>query len=950
MSIDKAKWIWGGREVKDKYNKSVVFEKDFSIKSLCSASISITADSFYRLYVNGVWVCDGPARGWPQHYYYDNADIEAYLKTGVNNIRIVARYFGCGTFHQVPQTPGVIARLELTRKTGTKTVIATDKSWRAAPAKFLIQNTPKISVQMEPAEFYDAVMENKLSFTQAREICSAHDGLWKDLKPRDVAMLSREPVSFTKFLSAEKIVDDYDIWCIPFKRLLDPTLIEANRNTHLPTAFATTIKVNKACKVEFHACENVAVEKKVYIDGKASKKGVWNLKEGLHTVLLFAGDQMSHCSDVIIKAKKNDNIELINPKRSGYGNPWALLEFREYHFIENDLNFRRLFDVKPECREKNEQFKACRDDLIKAASYDVKDFAAKIRKRAKCIPAKNMFAADSHSRFLNVRRAGKAVIDSPEALIYDTPETTLVSAPKGCEGLELVYDLGVQRCGYYNFELFAEAGVEMDIFGVEYIAESGDIQHTIANRNGVTYITKNGLNKFVSYKRRSGRYLFISFRNMKSPVKIRHFNVIESTYPVEYKGQFDCSDQQFNKIWDISARTLKLCMEDTFTDCPLYEQTLWIGDGRNEALFAYDVFGAEDISRRCIEINAQSLEHYPIAGAQVPSCWDCLIPAWGLLWGIWVWEYYWRTGDEKWLKSIWKSMLKNIDGAASMIDETGLISCDYWNFFDWTDIDASHNVVIYNSMLLVGAVNAAIDAAGVLGYKKERARLNALKSGLIDALNKYWDEERQAYPDSLHEDGKPSESVCQHTSFFAYLYGISGADKQDAIFRNMTNPPADMVRVGSPFAIMYLYEALEKGGFYGEILDSIRENYQPMLDAGATTVWESFQTGTLGFSEFPTRSHCHAWSSAPIYFFNRIVLGIRQTKPGGKEFEISPWIDGLEYARGVIAAHTGEVGVRWALEDGVLRVYYYAPKDVRLKFAQNSSMEGFKVINRRLRQ
>ena len=57
---------------------------------------------------------------------------------------------------------------------------------------------------------------------------------------------------------------------------------------------------------------------------------------------------------------------------------------------------------------------------------------------------------------------------------------------------------------------------------------------------------------------------------------------------------------------------MKLCMEDTFTDCPLYEQTLWVGDARNEGLFAMSVFGAYDLVRRCIRLAGQSLERFPL--------------------------------------------------------------------------------------------------------------------------------------------------------------------------------------------------------------------------------------------------------------------------------------------------------------------------------------------------
>ena len=153
------------------------------------------------------------------------------------------------------------------------------------------------------------------------------------------------------------------------------------------------------------------------------------------------------------------------------------------------------------------------------------------------------------------------------------------------------------------------------------------------------------MNRFTSLKRRSGRYLFVTLRNQKAPVSIRNLRLIESTYPVNRIGSFACSDARLEKIWEISTRTLKLCMEDTFTDCPLYEQTHWVGDARNESLLAYPVFGAPTwpggacASRRSRSSGTRS------RAARRRRRWDVLIPAWSFLWGISTWDYYWYTGD-----------------------------------------------------------------------------------------------------------------------------------------------------------------------------------------------------------------------------------------------------------------------------------------------------------------
>ena len=164
--------------------------------------------------------------------------------------------------------------------------------------------------------------------------------------------------------------------------------------------------------------------------------------------------------------------------------------------------------------------------------------------------------------------------------------------PRAQGDVELCYDLGEQNCGYYELKLNAEAGLIVDLFGVEYITQDGTVQHTGEYRNGMRYICREGENHFVSLMRRSQRYLFVTLRNQNSPVEIDCIRLIESTYPVSEIGRFTCSNPALDRIWEISAHTLKLCMEDTYTDCPLYDQTLWVGDARNEALFAFPVFGA----------------------------------------------------------------------------------------------------------------------------------------------------------------------------------------------------------------------------------------------------------------------------------------------------------------------------------------------------------------------
>ncbi|MGC9347307.1 MAG: alpha-L-rhamnosidase C-terminal domain-containing protein, partial [Anaerolineae bacterium] len=211
-------------------------------------------------------------------------------------------------------------------------------------------------------------------------------------------------------------------------------------------------------------------------------------------------------------------------------------------------------------------------------------------------------------------------------------------------------------------------------------------------------------------------------------------------------------------------------------------------------------------------------------------------------------------------------------------------------------------------------------------------------------INRLWDTGRRAYPDSIHADGSVSDSVSQHTSFLALLYDIIPEAHAAAALDNVLTPPEDMVRVGSPFAIMYYYEALEKAGELDVIIDSIYEAYLPMIEAGATTVWEVFPTSGARPGGFPTRSHVHAWSSAPVYFLNRIALGVRPTAPGGAAFEISPRLQDLTWAEGTVATARGPLHVAWRADMKTLRVEVTAPQGVRVRFSGNDTHEGRQVI------
>ena len=70
-------------------------------------------------------------------------------------------------------------------------------------------------------------------------------------------------------------------------------------------------------------------------------------------------------------------------------------------------------------------------------------------------------------------------------------------------------------------------------------------------------------------------------------------------YPVRETGSFTCSDPALNRLWEVSGRTLAVCMDDLYNDCPHRDQAQWM-DAFVSARCAFARFGTLDLTRKCL--------------------------------------------------------------------------------------------------------------------------------------------------------------------------------------------------------------------------------------------------------------------------------------------------------------------------------------------------------------
>ena len=88
-----AKWIWSKKDKKINKPTLVYFQKNVKINKNKSCSIKISADSRYKLYINGELKQVGPQKGSINHWFYDEIDLSQYLHDGVNDIGVKVLHY-----------------------------------------------------------------------------------------------------------------------------------------------------------------------------------------------------------------------------------------------------------------------------------------------------------------------------------------------------------------------------------------------------------------------------------------------------------------------------------------------------------------------------------------------------------------------------------------------------------------------------------------------------------------------------------------------------------------------------------------------------------------------------------------------------------------------------------------------------------------------------------------
>ena len=194
-----------------------------------------------------------------------------------------------------------------------------------------------------------------------------------------------------------------------------------------------------------------------------------------------------------------------------------------------------------------------------------------------------------------------------DALRQPDDQRAMLLPPKDADGRFLVIDLGREEAGLLVFHLDAPAGTVLDIAHGEHLDDGRVRAHVESRHFADRYICAEGENRFTLPRRLGLRYLQFNFTRFHRPIRLDYLGLLPTELPLAESGAFESSDALADRISAVGRRTLELCMHEHYEDCPWREQSLYAGDGRNQALYGYYAFGNYDFAAACYDLLGRGL-------------------------------------------------------------------------------------------------------------------------------------------------------------------------------------------------------------------------------------------------------------------------------------------------------------------------------------------------------
>jgi len=503
-------------------------------------------------------------------------------------------------------------------------------------------------------------------------------------------------------------------------------------------------------------------------------------------------------------------------------------------------------------------------------------------------------------------------------------------------------DFGKEILAVPYFELITDEKLTIDIG----YSETLENNHVNPFRQNIFYaeriLTRTGITKTCFNQPRGFRFMLLRISPQTKKLTIRRISASEEIYSPHTMGNFSCNDTAVNTAYTMCQDTLRLCMEDSFTDCPWRERQQWLGDLYIEIQSALYGFGAQDLVKKAIIEFISGITEEGWMPAVFPGTTNLNLPPFSMLFAPLLLEYFLFTGDTLTIRSAFPALMRVAAYLKKLENPEGFILTkqelqntkhekNIWHFVDWTKTDAHSGDGALQGLYLLFLLSMQ-DISSYLHESSAVKEFSAKAGELRTAIhNNYFDTAIGAYrkyrlSGETVPVGVDPNSSGQHENFLLPLLGCGTAvtssqalnaageinrmflpdlgGMQSSFRHDQIGSTAQIksIYIGTPYFSSFALQALFNARMSAEALAYIRLCWPYMQANGSNTCWEMWGGAT---------SLCHGFSTAPLFLLPKFILGIQPLLPGFKKFSASPRIDVLNSASGNIPSPYGKIFLQW---------------------------------------
>lgn len=463
-----------------------------------------------------------------------------------------------------------------------------------------------------------------------------------------------------------------------------------------------------------------------------------------------------------------------------------------------------------------------------------------------------------------------------------------------------LYDTGEMISGWVQLKISGKSGTQIKIRHIEELGR--DYGQTD------TYILKG--KGIETYEPRFTWHAFRTFEisGINNPVPLTDVIVKVVNTDVERTGEFECSNQLFNKIYNNYIRTQQGNFHGSISsDCPHRERLGYTGDGQvivESSIFNFDM--TRFYQKWFDDMDDARNKRTGYVPHTVPFGGGGGGPAWGSAYVIMPWNYYLYYKDKLILARHYNGMKQWVKYLETRTDSSGIVVREEpngWCLGDWATpekIRLPESLV--NTCYYYHVTNIMYEVAAILGKNEDKIFFDRLAGRIKDDFNrKFFNHETGNYG-----DGRQGANV------FPLAFGMVPEKERSRVLENLVSglkqngDHLDTGILGTPL----LLEVLTKNG-HADLAYKIMD--QPDFPGfgyyingkNATTLWEDWDGKS---------SHSHPMYGSVIGWFFKSLAGINLQIENSEnhQFIIKPVICGdLSYVKANYNSISGKISSEW---------------------------------------